>query len=48
MRPLWTASAPQLVDLLVAQKGTVDTARRCCCQLQQRLVQLDNQVSQNG
>eukprot|EP01047_Picozoa_sp_COSAG01_P000523 COSAG01_NODE_10_length_42970_cov_93.010007_19_plen_378_part_00 len=38
MRPLWTASAPQLVDILVGQHGDVDTVKRCCRQLQQRLV----------
>jgi hypothetical protein len=37
MRPLWTASASQLVDILVGQHGDVDTVKRCCRQLQQRL-----------
>jgi hypothetical protein len=37
MRPLWTASAPQLVDILVGQHGDVDTVKQCCRQLQQRL-----------
>ena len=33
MRPLWTASAPKLVELLVTQRRDVDTVQRCCALL---------------
>jgi hypothetical protein len=36
-RPLWTVTVSQLVEVLVSQWDNVDTVRRCCQQLNQRL-----------
>jgi hypothetical protein len=43
MRPLWTASASQLVQILVAQQGEVAAVQRCCAQLGQ-LMAVQTQV----
>jgi len=37
MRPIWAATAPRLVEILLAHPGDVETVRRCCQQLSQQI-----------